>query len=207
MNKWYSNITGVVSGLVGGGLLLFLYFSMQINPLVAGLLGIIGFIGTYLFLNALKPTTEFTFEPGSELTAELLESTLNEGHEKIKILIQYANRINNQNVRAKILEIVEIVKKIFENFKKNPKDVKNAKQFLAYYFDTCIKIVKKYSELSSQNVRSPEIEKTLLKAENMLNSIEKAFEKQQAKLLRDDVMDLDVEIETLERTFSAEDLK
>lgn len=41
----------------------------------------------------------------------------------------------------------------------------------------------------------------------MLDSIEKAFEKQHARLLRDDAMDLDIEIQTLERTFNAEDLK
>jgi hypothetical protein len=40
----------------------------------------------------------------------------------------------------------------------------------------------------------------------MLNSIATAYEKLLARLLADDIMDLDVEIETLEKTFKAENL-
>jgi 5-bromo-4-chloroindolyl phosphate hydrolysis protein len=64
-----------------------------------------------------------------------------------------------------------------------------------------------YVDLSSQKIRTPEIAATLLKAENMLNSIALAYEKLLTKLLEDDIMNLDVEIETLEKTFRAEDLK
>lgn len=205
MNR-FSNVAGVLAGLAGGGLLLFLYFSLQMSLLISGILGMAGFAGIYILLNSVKQRNEIEVEGGSEVTREMLEETLAEGYKKIKILSNYAEQIKNEAVKNKIFQIIEIVKKIFENFKKDPKDLRNAKQFLAYYFDTSIQIVKKYSDLTSQNVRSPEIEKTLLKAENMLDSIEKAFEKQQAKLLRNDVMDLDVEIQTLERTFSAEDL-
>jgi 5-bromo-4-chloroindolyl phosphate hydrolysis protein len=203
----FSTFTGVFAGLVGGGLLLFMYFSVHMNPLISVLLGMAGFAGTFIVLNSIKTKTQIEIDPSSEVTQEMLDTTLNDGYDKIKVLDKYARQIKNEKVKNKIFDIIEIVKRIFENFKKDPKDVRYAKQFLAYYFDTCILIVKKYYDLSSQNARSPEIEKTLLKAENMLDSIEKAFEKQQAKLLRDDVMDLDVEIETLERTFSAEDLK
>ena len=84
--------------------------------------------------------------------------------------------------------------------------MKVARQFLSYYFDTSISIVNKYSQLSMQEVQSPEISRSLLKAENMLNSIDIAFDRQLARLLSNDVMDLDVEIETLEKTFKAEDL-
>jgi 5-bromo-4-chloroindolyl phosphate hydrolysis protein len=62
-------------------------------------------------------------------------------------------------------------------------------------------------DLSAQKIRTPEIVATLLKAENMLNSIALAYEKLLTKLLEDDIMNLDVEIETLEKTFRAEDLK
>lgn len=203
----FSNIAGVLSGVMGGGLFLAFFFFIQMSLLPSLLLGLAGFGGAYLFIYAFRPKPRIEFNIGEGITPQLLETTMKEGGEKIGVLIDCAKNINNPLVREKIGRIVDVIKRIFTNFEKDPKDIKQAKQFLSYYLDTSIKIVKKYRDLSAQNVRSPEIAATLSKAELMLDSIEKAFEKQHARLLRDDVMDLDTEIETLEKTFNAEDLK
>ncbi len=192
---------------MGGGLFLVFFFFIQMSLLPSLLLGLAGFGGAYLFIYAFRPKPRIEFNIGEGITPQLLETTMKEGGEKIGVLIDCAKNINNPLVREKIGRIVDIIKRIFTNFEKDPKDIKQAKQFLSYYLDTSIKIVKKYRDLSAQNVRSPEIAATLSKAELMLDSIEKAFEKQHARLLRDDAMDLDTEIETLEKTFNAEDLK
>jgi 5-bromo-4-chloroindolyl phosphate hydrolysis protein len=205
--KRFFNITGFFSGMIGGIMLMVFFFFFHLVFVTSLVLGIIGFAGAYIFLYAFKPKDQLTFNLDNKITPAQLEITLSEGNQKVKILEQYAKQITNSHVKAKLYQIIEIIKKIFENFKKDPKDIRYARQFLSYYMDTSIKIVRKYIDLSSQNLSSPDIQRILLKAENMLDSIEKAFEKQQAKLLRDDVMDLDVEIETLEKTFSAEDLK
>ena len=203
----FSNIAGVLSGVMGGGLFLVFFFFIQMSLIPSLLLGLAGFGGAYLFIYAFRPKPRIEFNIGEGITPQLLETTMKEGGEKIGVLIDCAKNINNPLVREKIGRIVDVTKRIFTNFEKDPKDIKQAKQFLSYYLDTSIKIVKKYRDLSAQNVRSPEIAATLSKAELMLDSIEKAFEKQHARLLRDDVMDLDTEIETLEKTFNAEDLK
>ena len=203
----FSNIAGVLSGITGGGLFLVFFFFIQLSLLPSLLLGLAGFGGAYLFIYAFRPKPRIEFNIGDGITPQLLETTMKEGGEKIGVLIDCAKNISNPLVREKIGRIVDVIKRIFTNFEKDPKDIKQAKQFLSYYLDTSIKIVKKYRDLSAQNVRSPEIAATLSKAELMLDSIEKAFEKQHARLLRDDAMDLDTEIETLEKTFNAEDLK
>lgn len=203
----FSNIAGVLSGVIGGGLFLGFFFFIQMSLTPSLLLGLAGFGGAYLFIYAFRPKPRIEFNIGEGVTPQLLETTMKEGGEKIGVLVDCAKNINNPLVREKIGRIVDVIKRIFTNFEKDPKDIKQAKQFLSYYLDTSIKIVKKYRDLSAQNVRSPEIAATLSKAELMLDSIEKAFEKQHARLLRDDAMDLDTEIETLEKTFNAEDLK
>ena len=203
----FSNIAGVLSGVIGGGLFLGFFFLIQMSLFPSLLLGLAGFGGAYLFIYAFRPKPRIEFNIGEGITPQLLETTMKEGGEKIGVLTDCAKNINNPVVREKIGRIADVIKRIFTNFEKDPKDIKQAKQFLSYYLDTSIKIVKKYRDLSAQNVRSPEIAATLIKAELMLDSIEKAFEKQHARLLRDDAMDLDTEIETLEKTFNAEDLK
>jgi len=198
---------GIISGIAAGLVMLGLFFLFQFSFLITGILSIVTFFGIYVILFALRPKEQFTINPGSGITAEMIQTTLRESEEKIRELEKLAKQIPNENIRGKIFHIIVIVKKIYENIRKDPEKMKIARQFLSYYFDTSISIVNKYSQLSLQDVHSPEISKALLKAEDMLNSIDIAFDKQLAKLLSNDVMDLDVEIETLEKTFKAEDLK
>jgi 5-bromo-4-chloroindolyl phosphate hydrolysis protein len=202
----FSNIAGLFSGVIGGGGFLVFFFLIQLPLVPSLLLGLAGFGGGYIFIYAFRPRPRIQFDIGQGVTPELLEMTMKEGDQQIRALTDCAAGIDNPEVRAKIARIVDVIKRIFANFQKDPKDIKQAKQFLSYYLDTSIKIVKKYRDLSDQKVRSPEIAATLSKAELMLDSIEKAFEKQHARLLRDDAMDLDTDIQTLERTFNAEDL-
>ena len=183
------------------------FFALHATLFFSVLSGLGSFIGSYILIYAFKPKDQLSFDLGGPVTEQELNRTLQAGNEKVKQLEFYANAVKSEKVKQKLSQITAIVRDIFDDFRKDPKDIKYARQFLSYYLDTTIRIVKKYAELSSQNSRSPEIQATLLKAENMLDSIELAFEKQKTKLLRDDVMDLDVEIETLEKTFTAEDLK
>jgi 5-bromo-4-chloroindolyl phosphate hydrolysis protein len=204
--KSFLNISGAISGIVGGFTLLLFFLFLQSTLLVSAIIGIAGFTGTYLLIYAFKPKTELSFGLGSGVTPEDLDRILKEGDKKVQLLQSYSSQVSDATVKQKLAQIINVIKDILNNFKRDPKGVKYAKQFLSYYLDTTIYIVKKYAELSAQNLHTPEIQSTLLKAENMLNSIEKAFEMQKAKLLSDDVMQLDVEIETLEKTFNAEGL-
>lgn len=203
----FPNITGLFSGAIGGGGFLILFFLVRFPLLPSLLLALAGFGGAYLFIYAFRPKPRIPFDIGEGITPQLSETTMKEGGEKVKDLVDCANDIKDAAVRAKIARIIDVIKRIIANFEKDPKDIKQAKQFLSYYLDTSIKIVRKYRDLSARNVRSPEIAATLSKAELMLDSIEKAFEKQQARLLRNDAMDLDSEVQTLEKTINAEDLK
>jgi 5-bromo-4-chloroindolyl phosphate hydrolysis protein len=206
MNRFY-NISGVLSGLVGGSILLVFFFFLHNTIMISLLSGLAGFAGTYTLLYAFKPKDELRFGLGNPVTEEELNRTLKQGYDHIKQLQYYETQVRDPEVKEKLDKITRSVRDIFVIFKKDPKDIKYARQFLSYYLDTTIKIVQKYTALSAQHVNSQQIKSTLLKAENMLDSIAVAFEKQKEKLLSDDVMDLDVEIQTLEKTFNAEDLK
>lgn len=205
--KRFLNISGIISGTVGGLILLLFFFFLQVGILFSAITGLGGFVGTYLLIYAFKPKGELSFDAGNSITPEEINQILKDGDEKVKLLQSYTAQIGDAKVKEKLGQITLVVKDIFLTIKKNPKNIRYAKQFISYYLDTTTNIVKKYAELSSQNVRTPEIQATLLKAENMLGSIESAFEDQKARLLRDDVMELDVEIGTLEKTLIAEGLK
>jgi 5-bromo-4-chloroindolyl phosphate hydrolysis protein len=206
MNR-FNNLSGIVSGLAGGFVLLMFFFILHNTIMISLISGLTGFVGTYTLLQAFRPKDELRIGLGNQVTAEELNRTLKQGDEQIRQLQFYESQVSDPEVKEKLDKITGTVRDIFVIFKKDPKDIKNARQFLSYYLDTTIKIVQKYSALSAQHINSPQMKNTLLKAENMLDSIAVAFEKQKEKLLSNDVMDLDVEIQTLEKTFNAEDLK
>jgi 5-bromo-4-chloroindolyl phosphate hydrolysis protein len=158
------------------------------------LLGLAGFGGLCFFLYALRPRPRIQFDPGAGITPEFLETTLKEDGEKVKALIDCSKEINDPTVRNKIARIIGMIRHIFTNVERDPKDKKQVRQFLAYYLDTSITIVRKYRDLSLQNSRSPDVASSLAKAELMLDSIGKAFEKQHAQLLRDDAPEPDTGI-------------
>lgn len=204
MNK-RNFVAGILAGFAGGLMILVSFLGFHVLFLLSLVLGLAGYVGVYLIMLSLNPKVELEVNYEG-VTPELLQSTLKDGYEKIALLRSYNAQIKNPGVAAKVTHIIEIINRIFDNFKKDPKDIKASKQFLTYYFDSTLKIVKMYVEISTQASRTPEIEKTLSKAEDMLNSIGVAFEKLLTKLLSSDIMNLDVEIETLDKTFKAENL-
>jgi 5-bromo-4-chloroindolyl phosphate hydrolysis protein len=205
--KRFSTIAGLIAGISSGLLMLGFFFVLHFTWLITLVLSVVAYFAIYLIIFALRPKDTLKFNLGSGITEEMLLTVLKESQEKIRELENLAKQMKDEKIKAKIYHIIEIVRKIYENIRIDPEKMKVARQFLSYYFDTSIRIINKYSQLSKQEVKSPEITRALLKAEDMLNSIDTAFDKQLARLLSNDVMDLDVEIETLEKTFKAEDLK
>ena len=205
--KKFTTFTGVIAGITAGLTMLGLFFILHFPIMITLILTFASFFGIYIVLFAFRPKDQLTIDLGTGITPEMIQTLLRESKEKIRELEYLTKQLKDEKMRATIYHIISTVKKIYENIRRDPEKMKVARQFLSYYFDTSISIVNKYSQLSMQDVKSPAISKALMKAENMLNSIDIAFNKQLAKLLSNDAMDLDVEIETLEKTFRSEDLK
>jgi 5-bromo-4-chloroindolyl phosphate hydrolysis protein len=135
-----------------------------------------------------------------------LRETLEEGAARLQELEKYAQMIGDRSIRGKVDAIRDVAAKIYENFRKDPKDIKAARQFLSYHFDAAVKIIRRYVDLSSRSSNSADIAATLKKVESLLDVIRKAFEKQLDILLRDDVLDLETEIKLMENTIRMEGL-
>src|SRR5579871_5995127 len=122
--RTFYNIAGLFSGIIGGGLFLIFFFMVQMPLTQALLLGLAGFGGAFLFIYAFRPKSRIEFKLSEGITPELLESTLKEGGQKIGMLVECAKGISDPIVKAKIGRIIEVIKRIFDNFEKDPKDIK-----------------------------------------------------------------------------------
>ena len=194
---------GILAGIAGGGIFLVLWLLFGIPLLLSLLIGVVGY-GAGLLAFRRSPRVLEVAIPG--VSRETIATALREGSEKISELQALSPRISDPPIRTKFDAIVAAARSIVDDLKKNPKDIRAARQFLSYYLDATIRIVTRYAELSEKRLPSTEIQGSLRKAEAMLDMIRAAFEKQHVRLLEDDVMDLDAEMSLLKQTIQMEGL-
>lgn len=172
---------------------------------ISVLMGLVGYIVAGFVLPSFdKSPDDFDIPADAGISASEAKRVINESTSKVKEIRAMTMKVRNNQVAEEIRDICKSAMDIIENFKKDPKDIKKAKQFINYYLDSTVKIVTRYVELSETKNITPEIDKSLKKVEGILQTIRESFERQLEKLLQDDLLDLDVEVEVLERTMRLE---
>ncbi|HPB81116.1 MAG TPA: 5-bromo-4-chloroindolyl phosphate hydrolysis family protein [Spirochaetota bacterium] len=172
---------------------------------ISVLMGLVGYIVAGFVLPSFdKSPDDFHIPADAGISASEAKRVISESTSKVKEIRAMTMKVRNNQVAEEIRDICKSAMDIIENFKKDPKDIKKAKQFINYYLDSTVKIVTRYVELSETKNITPEIDKSLKKVEGILQTIRESFERQLEKLLQDDLLDLDVEVEVLERTMRLE---
>jgi len=190
----------ISSAILGTGIFLFFNLLVDAGIVLASALGLAAALGGFLLLNPKKWDAELErLAQIYGITPDVIEKTIKKGVKKIRAMRKHAETIDKEPVKQSIDRICGTAEKIFQNFKQDPKDIKAARQFLNYYLDSTIKIIRQYAELSQKGGGSANAE-TLKKAEDVLGTIEKAFEKQLSTLYDDDFLDLDAEISVLNKS-------
>jgi len=133
-----------------------------------------------------------------------LRRIVREGKEQVGRIEEIGLKIMNHNLRVEILEICTVAGDIFDNFLKDPKDIKESRRFLIYYLDTTERIVSKYYELSRMTYLSDEAKNTLKNVESTLTLIKDSFRSHLKKLTENDVLDLEAEVKVLQNTIKRE---
>lgn len=193
----------ILAGLIGGGVFVLFFFVLMPERLLLSIIaGVVAFLAGRLIF---APPPKMKMLVGGVTEAQLKEA-LEEGRKKLNTLERASHAIDSPRVRERALAICETTKKILDDIKQDPADLRPARKFLGYYLDATIKVVERYRDLSSRGVTDPGIQASLAKVESSLSTIQSAFEKQLAQLLENDVMDLDTELEVLEKTIEMEGL-
>ena len=137
-------------------------------------------------------------------TTHEVKTLLKNVSEKMKIISDYQEKITDEVILHHLSEVNEITERIFKVLQNDPRKVKSARQFTSCYLESTIKVLKLYTELKSNAVSSTEMRTLQFKIQNMLISLKSAYEKQLEKLLRNDIMNLNTEIEVLETLLKLE---
>lgn len=129
-------------------------------------------------------------------TANEVLEVIREAEERIDSIERVAFTFRNSNMRERLHRIANDARSILDIIEEDPRDLRRARKFLKVYLDGAQQVTSGYAR-AQQLAGGSE----LALADNftrVLDTIEKVLEEQRAKLLENDIQDLDVKIEVLQ---------
>ena len=145
------------------------------------------------FLYGFDPRQEKMVAGTHGYSAEEISQTIDEAEAQI-IDIELANKkIHNRDFNRRIRVICEHGREILGMLEEDPGDIRRARKFLNIYLDGASKVTHGYADMQKKQ----QFEQFTENFDNVLKTIESVFIEQKQKLLEDDILDLDVQIEVL----------
>ncbi len=135
-----------------------------------------------------------------ERAAEVLQPA----RRQVDAILRTAGSIGKPAVRDEVVGLCATADQIIAELATQPRKLDAARGFLTYYLDAAQRIVEGYVNLGQRGSSTAEINQTLDRAEASLKVVQQAFDRQLANVLEDRALDLESEIELLERTVRSE---
>jgi 5-bromo-4-chloroindolyl phosphate hydrolysis protein len=200
-----SLLKGMLSGIIGAIVFITFLFVINTGFLISGIAGFISFGAALLIFHSLsQPNTSIDVQTTSD---EFYQNTLEEGYQKVEKIRLEVQKINDLKMKSQGEELVEICDKILQKLKEDPKDMKAVRQFFTYYLDALLNILQKSNQISKNGLKGEEVTRIHIQMNQHLDSLKKIFEDKLNKLLEDDFMDLDIELQMLNKMMKAEGIE
>ena len=193
----------ILNTLIAIIIFILLFTILEINIIISGILAMLIYIGSALL-----------FAPNNKLVLLGIKDSnkqkeymnlLDNGYDNYEKIINIKNQITKPHIKQECNDIIGKIAKILKYLEKHPKKIGENKKFFTYYLETIHKIVNSYFEISSQNIHTKEIEDVISKTEKTLVMINKSLDDQFTKMIQNDALDLDTEIDFLKSSIQMKD--
>lgn len=188
------------SGLIGVGLLLTCWTGWGIGLIESIGFGVMGTAAS-VFSFGLDPMKGKGYTTSTGVTPQMVVEAIEEAEEKITGIERAGAEIKDRPLRDRIARVTKRSRDILARIEQDPSDLRRAKKFLVVYLDGALEATRKYAR--TQNDLSGD-ENVYIKFRSLLDDMEREFDHQHEKLLTNDRMDLDVEIDVLADRLKAE---
>lgn len=176
------------------------FFGFSQAFLLASLYSIIGATATYY---SLKGITTYRYAKDNGLTRKeykFISTNLQEAKGKISRLQRALLDVRQFGNARENMEIITTVKKIYANTKREPARFFQAESFYYKHLDSLVEIAEKYAYLSSQPVKSREMNDTMRDSRHTIIVLGQTVKKDLRIMLNDDVDTLHFELDVAKRS-------
>ena len=136
----------------------------------------------------------------SGVTPKMVEEALHEAEERIEGIERAAADIADRPLRDRLAKVTARARDILARIEKDPSDLRRARKFLKVYLDGALEATRKYAR-SQHDLADSDM---YLKFRSLLDDMLATFDQQHEKLLTNDRIDLDVEIDVLAERLNRE---
>lgn len=148
---------------------------------------------------------EGTRVPSSSRSPQV-QAILDCGNAYIAQIRKYNDDIPGKEVSAKIDQLENNVRRIFQRVEKDPKIIPDVKRMMDYYLPMAVKFLKAYADMDAQMIRGKQIQSSKKEIEKALDTLNRAFEKLLDSLFADTAMDISSDISVLNVLLAQEGL-
>jgi len=159
-------------------------------------LGVCFAVGAYFGCHLLygpDPRQPKTVPARYGVTTEELVEAIADGERSIRSIETSAESIENRELRGRLQRIVQLAHRVLGAIEERPRDLRRARKFLTVYLEGAQRVTEGYARSHSSDPDGA-LEDNFRR---VLVTIEDVFEEQHRKLLQNDLLDLDVQIEVL----------
>jgi len=188
------------SGLIGLGLLLTCWTGWGIGLFQSIGFGIMGTAAS-IFAFGLDPLKGKGYTTSTGVTPAMVVEAIAEAEEKIEGIELAGSEIRDRPLRDRINRVTKRSRDILARIEQDPSDLRRSKKFLVVYLDGALEATRKYAR--TQNDLGSD-QSMYIKFRSLLDDMEREFDHQHEKLLTNDRIDLDVEIDVLADRLKAE---
>ena len=160
----------------------------------------------FLLKKLIPPTVTYEKIPPAETGDTEADALLRTGEEQLAAIAAAASSIENAGVREKLEGLQTTCRRILDYVQGHPKSAPGLRKFMNYYLPTLKKLTETYALMESQKVEGENISVSLARIDQMLDTMDAAFEKQLDALFGDTALDVDTDITVMEGMLAQEGL-
>ena len=189
----------IASVLTGAGLLL---AGMWSDGLLSGL--IYGVLGTVLhgFAFGLDPLRDKGIEGVEDFQTDRVIRAIEGAEGLLKEMTEAATRAGDRDVQRRVQTFADTARAMFRQIESDPRDLTAARKYLTVYLTGARDAAVKFADIFTRR-SDPAVKADFL---GFLDDLDKTFSERTERLLVDDRVDLDIEMEVLRERLAREGL-
>ena len=185
--------------LVGGGTGIAAFAGVGQGLLVSATFGLLA-VGAFHLAYGLPSPRALAGGPARVVQDRPLRRALEQAEGRVLAIEAAAAAVGNAELAQRLRRIAAQARGILDLLAERPDDLYRARRFLNVYLEGAERVAARYAK-THRLVRGRTLEQGF---RNVLVEIESVFERQRARLLEHDALDLDVQIEVLRRQLERE---
>lgn len=135
-----------------------------------------------------------------------LQEVLDRGEAFVAQIRKCNDDIPGEEISAKIDRMEDIVRRIFQRARTNPKVLPDLKKLMDYYLPMTVKLLTAYADMDAQPIQGQNIQASKREIEETLDTLNMAFENLLDDLFRDTALDVSSDITVLQTLLAQEGL-